>query len=315
MGGSAAGLHPVANLARAAGDDQTALALISFLRSEGAEPKRHAGRRSLLDHLVGTYEIVRRWKQPAQLQHAALIHSLYGTDLYRQQSISPSRRGDVITIAGGEAERLAHLFCAMPRDLLFGGTHLWTRDVATSLNGKDQPPATRAELDALVLLHMANLAEQARAEDGSPGRWLVRLRELAELLIDSDAVSLPLFVAELAAFGEGDESLSRSAYRAGVARADDREARASRLALTAAVCPVVAEPCVWLAHLSRCRGDSSAARSWAGRARRRLRDLGTAWDKRLTFDEWLQLAQLLEQPPDREMQASAAAITASASTP
>jgi hypothetical protein len=294
--------------------DRTALGLISFLRSEGAARKGHAGGRALLDHLVGTYEIVRRWKQPARLQHAALIHSVYGTDRYREQLLALSRRDEVIKIAGDQAERLAYLFCLTPRDLLFGGAHVWARGLPTLAPGRerethDQSPATRAELDGLVLLHMANLAEQARADDGSPGSWLVRLRDLAELLVDSEAVTLPLFVAELAAMSENDESLCRRAYRAGIALADDPEAKAGRLALAAAVCPVVPEPCVWLAHLSRSRGDLSAARSWARCARRRLLDLGTVWDKRLTFDEWLGLAQSLEQPTDSEIRASAAAIT------
>ncbi len=294
--------------------ERTAAGLISFLRAEGAARKGHAGGRTLLDHLVGTYDIVGRWNQPAWLQHAALIHSVYGTDLYRERLLPVSRRDDVIRIAGDQAERIAYLFCITPRELLFGGTHLWARDLPTlpldrEREPNDQPRATRAEQDGLVLLHMANLAEQARAADGSPGRWLVRLRELAELLIDSDALTLPLFIAELAAFSEADESLSRRTYRAAVSQADDLEAMASRLALTAAVCPVVAEPCVWQAHLSHSRGDRSAARWWAACARRRLLDLGTAWDKRLTFDEWLQLAELLDLPPDREIPASAAPIT------
>lgn len=292
--------------------DGTSEELISFLRSEGAAQCSHADDRALLEHLVGTYETVRRWKQSAALQHAALLHSVYGTDVYHQQLLPVSRRRDVARIAGDEAERLAYLFCVTPRDLLFAGTHLWARDLPLPPpRGEltsDQPPATRAELDGLVLLHMANLAEQARAEDGSPGRWLVRLRELAELLIASETVTLPLFVAELATFSEADESLARRAYRAGIAHADDPEARANQLALAAAACPVVPEPCLWQAVLSRSRGDVSASRSWARLARRRLLGLGTAWDKRLTFDEWLQSAQLLEQATDWELPAAAAAI-------
>jgi hypothetical protein len=155
---------------------------------------------------------------------------------------------------------------------------------------------------------MANLAEQARAEDGSPGSWLVRLRELAELLIGSEAVTLPLFVAELATMSETDESLTRRAYRAGIARADDLDAMANRLGLAAAVCPVVAEPCVWQAYAACVRGDLTTARWWGRCARRRLLGLGTAWDKRLTFDEWLRLAALLERPTEWKLPASAGAI-------
>jgi aspartate beta-hydroxylase len=296
--------------ARVIDDDSTAAAIVDLLRSEGAAGLRHARGSTLLDHLTETYCIVRRWKQPVWLQHAALIHSAYGTDVYHQQLLPPSRREDVLSVVGPRAERLAYLFSVTARDPLLAGTHLWAREMPARATGGERAVAedaapTRDELDALVLLHMANLAEQAQAKDGSPGRWLARLRELAELLIDSDAVTPPLFVAELAAFSEEDESLSRRAYLAGISSADDVEAGASRLGLAAAVCPVVPEPCVWQAHLSQRRGDLTAAKWWAGCARERLLELGTVWDKRLTFAEWLQLAEPLEQPRRRSAAAEA----------
>lgn len=266
-----------------------------------------------MDHLIGTYEIVRRWNQPVWLQHAALVHSVYGTDAYRPQLVPPSKRSDLTAVGGGRAERLAYLFSVTPRDRLLAGTHVWAPGLTTPAARSDRdpidhPPATREELDALVLLHMANMAEQVQAQDGSPGVWLVRLRELAELLITSDTVVLPLFIAELAAFSAEDESTARRAYRAGVGEVGDPRARANRLALAAAVCPVVPEPCVWQAHLSCCHGDLSMARSWARSAQRRLADLGAGWDKRLTYDEWLRLARVLEHPERVNVPASAAAI-------
>jgi aspartate beta-hydroxylase len=256
-------------------EDNRAQSIIAFLRAEGAGRMHHAGARTLLDHLVGTYELARRWQQPEWLQHAALVHSIYGTDAFHEQLIAPSRRAEVAAVAGERAERLGYLFGVTPRERLFAGTHRWTAS---------ETDATRDELDELVLLHMANLAEQARAEDGAPGLWLVRIRELAELLLDSEAVTLPLFIAELASFTEADELTTAQAYRDGIAGAD-----ADRLALAAALCPVLAEPCVWLAHLAR---DRESAGSWAAAARKRLLALGTAWDKRLTFDEWLALTEV-----------------------
>jgi aspartyl/asparaginyl beta-hydroxylase (cupin superfamily) len=278
--------------------DETAKALISFLRSEGAASRTHADERTLLDHLLGVYEIVRRWNQPLVVQHAALIHSVYGTDVYHQQLLALSRRAEVAEIAGESAERLAYLFCRTPRGPLLAGTYRWARTAGPEPLGAGDPgsqPATRAQLDRLVLLHMANLAEQARSPDGSPSRWLVRIRALAELLIDSDAVTLPAFLAGLASFSEPDELFTLRAYRAGLGTADAPEVMGNRLALAAAACPVVAEPCIWLAHVSRVRGSGEEARAWARRGHLRLLELGTAWDKRLTFDEWLELAESLQR--------------------
>jgi Aspartyl/Asparaginyl beta-hydroxylase/Domain of unknown function (DUF6817) len=281
-------------------DDATAAALVVFLRAEGADTAGHSGGRTLLGHLLGTYSITRRWGQPRWLAHAALIHSVYGTDSYERRLLAAGQRAAVAEIAGDRAERLAHLFCVTPRGPLFAGTHRWARELPPRATGGDQDAsgeaATRDELDALVLLHMANLAEQTRATDGSPGRWLIRLRDLAELLLDGEAIVPPLFVAQLATLSDADESIARNAYVEGVYE-ERHEARAGAFALAAAYCSVVPEPCVWLAYLSLRRGDDGSARSWAGQARKRLAALGTAWDKRLTSEQWLEIIDTLERSP------------------
>ena len=110
-------------------DDATAARLIAFLRSEGAEDLGHAGARPLLAHLVGTYEVVRRWGQPPVMAHAALIHSVYGTDVYAPSLLPLTRRHELISLVGEQAERLAYLFSVTPRDPLFAGTLAWLRDV------------------------------------------------------------------------------------------------------------------------------------------------------------------------------------------
>ncbi len=299
--------------ARPTWSDATAARLIAFLRSEGAGEVGHAGARTLLAHLVGTYEVVRRWEQPAVVAHASLIHSVYGTDVYARPFLPLTRRHELISLVGEQAERLAYLFSVTPRDPLFAGTHVWLRNTPQRAVGDGDiaadPPAGRDESDALIVLHMANLAEQAQAGDGRPGVWLAKLRELAEVVVASDAATLPLFLAELATFTAADEARTRDLYRAGLTEGDRLEKRCNRLALAAATCPVVSEPCVWLAHLSHCRRDLVGAMWWARSAQRRLLTLGTAWDKRLTFDEWGQLARRLERPGDDDVSSAVGMIT------
>jgi aspartate beta-hydroxylase len=282
-------------------DDATAAALVAFLRAEGAGSFGHAGGRTLLDHLLGTYWVARRWGQPRWLQHAALIHSVYGSDAYERRLLGSGQRAAIAEIAGDEAERLAHLFCVTPRRPLFAGTHRWARDLPSRATGGQQGASgetpTRDEFDALVLLHMANLAEQACAADGSPGRWLVRLRDLAELLLGAQAIVPPLFIAQLATLSDADETTTRGAYREAVREEHDGP-RADAFSLAAACCSVVPEPCVWLAYVARHRGDAGSARSWAALARKRFAMLGASWDKRLQFEQWLQVIDTLERSPD-----------------
>ena len=261
-------------LARPMENDPTAARVIDFLRAEGAGDLGHAWGRTLLAHLVGSYEIARRWGQPSVIAHAALVHSVYGTEVYTRPLLPLSRRHELITLVGEQAERLAYLFAVTPRDPLFAGTHSWLRGMPRrplgEARGASEAATSRDESDALIVLHMANLAEQVQARDGRPGVWLTKLRDLAEVVIASDAVILPVFLAELAAFTATDEKHVCGLYRAGLAETEDLDGRRNRLALAAAMCPVVPEPCVWLAHLSRCRHDASGASWWARSAQRRL---------------------------------------------
>ena len=78
-------------LARPAENDATAARVIDFLRSEGAADLGHGGARTLLAHLVGCYEIVRRWEQATVIAHAALIHSVTAPTFTRGHSCR--RRG------------------------------------------------------------------------------------------------------------------------------------------------------------------------------------------------------------------------------
>ncbi len=134
-----------------------------------------------------------------------------------------------------------------------------------------------------------------------------RLRELAEPLLDSDTIRLPHFIAELMPLSAEDERQALRSYAAGLRPDSGTEARERELALAAAICPVVAEPCVWLAHAARARNDHPAAQAWASTAQRRLHELGTTWDKRLSFDEWLALADAAAEPTGLDATAPAAA--------
>jgi aspartate beta-hydroxylase len=310
VGGALNALRSLSLAARQESEDPTATALIEFLRAEGAGRMPHGGGRPLLEHLVEAYRVTRRWGQPAWLQHAALLHSVYGTEAYRRQLLPFSRREELRRLAGEQAERIAYLFSVTPRGPLLAGSYTWLRSPPSGAPAEhaDEPAPTRAELDALVMLHLANLAEQARSEDGSPATWLVRLRDIADSLIDSDTIVLPTFLAELAAATEEDELFSRRSYLAGLSPAGDMPSRESALGLASAVCPVLPEPCVWLAHFARLRSDDRAARAWAGVAGKRLQALGTVWDKRLSFDEWLSLATALGEADDPHRAAPTDAI-------
>jgi hypothetical protein len=256
-------------------------AIIALLRSRDAATMPHAGGRSLLDHLIGTAEVLDRWGQPDVIRRAALIHSVYGTDAYRHPIAGEGDRAELAAVAGQDAERLAYLFAVTPRRLLVAGTHRW-------MKGLPGDP-DRDELDAIVIMHMANLAEQSQQPDGTPGRWLVRVRDLGAHIIDSGTIMVPAFVGHLLGLTPAAEVDIRARYLEALSA--EGEPRATALALIAAACPVIAEPCVALAEAAAARGDEDAAREWGRQARTRLEALGTPWDKRQSYGQWLTRAE------------------------
>jgi hypothetical protein len=90
--------------------------ITSLLRDRGAEQFPHAHQRALYEHLLGTREILGRWSQPASLQLAGLLHSIYSTDKYHRQLMEFSRRTEVRELAGSDAERIVFLFCVTSRN-------------------------------------------------------------------------------------------------------------------------------------------------------------------------------------------------------
>jgi hypothetical protein len=278
-------------------------ALVAFLEREGGDLAVHAGGRSLLEHLRETAAIIERWGAPEWVVLAALLHSAYGRSLPAGAGRAPvrplvaeARRAEVAALAGERAERLAWLFRVVPRRPLLAGTLLWARPVAGErggAGGRGQSPS-REELEALVLLHIANLAEQARGLGGGPGRWVARAGDLGRLLSAPPAAVERLVGCGV---GEEDEEAARSAYGGG---------SPAGLAFAAAALPVVGEPCLWLAWQELRAGRIEPAAAWGRIGGERLVSLGVAWDKRLEFEEWLELASGLAEPEKVPSVASAA---------
>jgi len=131
----------------------------------------HSGR-SLLDHLVGTHDLLQQWGNPEPVCLAGLFHSIYGTQIYKHQAVSILARNLVAHLIGDEAEKLAYIFCVQPRPKAF-------LDAAASdlnewgffdSNTDTTTTFSRDELDKLLEIETANLIEQ-----GGNRHWLCQL--------------------------------------------------------------------------------------------------------------------------------------------
>jgi hypothetical protein len=85
------------------------------LRKRGADWISH-GRRTLLDHLLGTHSLLNSWQQREAVCDAGLFHSVYGTEHFANVTISEADRDEVRALIGTEAEELSWLFGILERD-------------------------------------------------------------------------------------------------------------------------------------------------------------------------------------------------------
>ena len=83
--------------------------IFDFLRNNGTDNNSHSGR-NLMEHLVGTAELLMEWKCNKDIVLAGLCHSIYGTDSYHTVTIDPTRRDEVRALIGEKAEALAWEF-------------------------------------------------------------------------------------------------------------------------------------------------------------------------------------------------------------
>jgi hypothetical protein len=289
-------------LAGEARPDPTAV----FLRAEGADRLHHGHGRTLLEHLLETRAVVRRWGAPPWVQEAAAVHSVYSTEVYRQRLLPLSRRGDLRAVVGARAERLAYLFGVVPAGRLFAAlSRAASPDLsrATSQRGYEcgdqsaipgaiAPPSGPA-LAWLVVLHMANDAEQASDPGGGPGFWLITISQWAAK-VSVLGVALPSVFRECSDRLTPDlERRARAEYRYGAAFLCDALGSSRHFERAIADCPFVGEPCILYALALLRRGMGPDAARWSTEGISRFARLGVCWDKRLRYEDWLRLGGLV----------------------
>jgi SM-20-related protein len=132
-------------------------AAIAFLRSRPGVDARHSGA-TLIAHLMGVHDKLRDWECTPAVRLAGLYHSVYGTEHFRQQTVTLAERPLVAKVIGAEAERLAHRFGTLNmREFLaevdadLAGAEAQLRDTATG---------SAAEKRDLLHLFAANWLEQ-----------------------------------------------------------------------------------------------------------------------------------------------------------
>ena len=87
---------------------------IDFLKSIGSDKVKHSGG-TLLEHLIGTSEELKKLGAPEYLQDAGLFHSVYGTAYFMPEDGLVDDRQIVIDLIGKQAEEIAYWFCILDK--------------------------------------------------------------------------------------------------------------------------------------------------------------------------------------------------------
>ena len=86
----------------------------NFLRSLGTEDVLHSGE-GFFAHLVAVYRDLKKWGCEEPVCLSGLFHSIYGTEIFKNFSLSLDRRDEVRELIGEHAEKIAYVNCVMDR--------------------------------------------------------------------------------------------------------------------------------------------------------------------------------------------------------
>lgn len=110
-------------------------------------------RRTLLEHLKGTHDLLEQWGNPPWVCAAGLFHSIYGTYIFEKKSADLSMRARIREVIGPQAEQLVYIFCVCDRSRFYdhlGESRFRIRDLELD----------RDTLAALIEIEVANVIEQ-----------------------------------------------------------------------------------------------------------------------------------------------------------
>jgi hypothetical protein len=131
---------------------------LQFLRNANTEGMPHSDR-GLLDHLIGTRQLLVEWDARPALSDAGLFHSVYGTEYYELQAVPLTMRNDVQQLIGDEAESLAWLFCMIRRESLLENPGPQGELRVQHRLTDEWLPLTRSQFQDLLTLTFANTLE------------------------------------------------------------------------------------------------------------------------------------------------------------
>jgi hypothetical protein len=129
--------------------------LIIALKRVGAFKKQHNRRLGLTlgEHLTNTYDDLKRMGVDEDVALAGGLHSIYGTNAFRNQTLDAEKRPVIKGLFGEKAERLAWTFSQINRPKCFEG------EAIKNWKTGDPIKVSEEDLKDLMLIEVANLRD------------------------------------------------------------------------------------------------------------------------------------------------------------
>ena len=130
----------------------------AFLEHVGTKQIKHSGR-TLFVHLIGTYDTLKRYGHSDTVCIAGGLHSIFGTDAFKHQTVSFEHKDIVAKIAGPEATELIELFCKLKRPKTLAEALKNETRIVETIDGHTVE-LIESQLNSLCAIEAANLREQ-----------------------------------------------------------------------------------------------------------------------------------------------------------
>jgi hypothetical protein len=267
--------------------------IIKELKSRGADLIPHGYNRTLLDHLLGTYNILKTWKLPIDLCLSGLYHSCYSTGVYPFALYNYSEREKVKNLIGEDAEKRVFLFCLIDRksfirQIRCNGIET-QKEINYLLNFENNLVLQKATVKELLLIEMANAADQAIDEKGDSSIWLFDVSKIGRLVSLLSDECPPIFNNCCSILEKDKEIQARSLYFSGLesfwilrSKALDYFSNSHELN------PWVGEPLLFISLCHLLNRNWNKSFSCAVEANEILCNWGTQWDKRYSWNDWIE---------------------------
>jgi hypothetical protein len=133
--------------------------IVAFLH-EQTKDVTHSGR-TFFEHLVGVHDLLQQRRAPSYVCLAGLFHSIYGTNVFRHQTVPINNRDLIVDLIGEHAELLAFIFCSCerPKALIQAAQRGPPYRVINQRDG-EMIPLAPIDMLALLIIEDANLEEQ-----------------------------------------------------------------------------------------------------------------------------------------------------------